>query len=76
MTSKELCDYFQLGASTINGRRKMIRDLLKISPLNADWTLPSRLYNPPLAWMISVDGYITDVRTASREIQEIAYKKG
>jgi hypothetical protein len=30
----------------------------------------------PLAWMITVNGFIVDVRTMSLEIQEAAYKKG
>jgi hypothetical protein len=38
--------------------------------------LPSRQGDSPLAWMISVNGFILDARYVSREIQEIAFAKG
>ncbi len=30
----------------------------------------------PMAWMISVNGFLLDARTAPREVQEIAFQKG
>ena len=30
----------------------------------------------PLAWMICVDGFILDVRSAPRKVQEVAYAQG
>jgi hypothetical protein len=30
----------------------------------------------PKAWMITVNGFIVDVRNQPKEIQEIAYEKG
>lgn len=40
------------------------------------WTLPSRLAENPLVWMLSVNGVIVDVRTMPRELQEQAYDLG
>jgi hypothetical protein len=39
------------------------------------WGLPSRMDNS-FSWMITLNGFIVDARTLSREIQEIAYEKG
>ena len=30
----------------------------------------------PLIWMLSVNGFMMDIRHAPREVQEIAFKKG
>jgi hypothetical protein len=57
-------------------RPRKIRDLLKIDMLDPRWTLPSQLDNHPYLWLISVNGFIIDVRNAPREIQELAYQKG
>jgi len=32
--------------------------------------------NNPMAWLISVNGFMIDARNAPRQIQELAYKKG
>ena len=40
------------------------------------WTLPSLIDRNPLAWMISVDGFILDARRVPRHLQEEAFRKG
>jgi len=44
--------------------------------LDPNWCLPSMLDDNPLAWMITLNGFVMDVRTLPREIQEVAYQKG
>ena len=41
-----------------------------------DWTLPSRLGDNPLVWMLEVNGFMMDIRHCPREVQEIAFQKG
>jgi hypothetical protein len=76
MRADELAAGFNIGKSTIHNKSKEIRDILKIGVFDADWTLPSRIDSNPLAWMISVNGFIVDARSAPRHIQEEAYRKG
>lgn len=76
LSSKELCDWFNLGQSTIGGKSKAIRDMFKIYQLDPKWCLPSRLDANPMAWMISINGFILDARHVTRDIQEAAYKAG
>jgi hypothetical protein len=66
------------GVSESSGAAKSaaIRKLLKIHHLDPAWTLPSRLEDNPLVWMLSVNGLMMDVRHAPREVQEIAFQKG
>jgi len=66
------------GISESSGAAKLaaIRNMLKITPLNYEWTLPSRMDDNPLIWMLKVNGLMMDARQAPREVQEIAFNKG
>ena len=50
--------------------------MLKIRQFDHRWTLPSRMDDNPLVWMLEVNGLIMDIRRCSREVQEIAFNKG
>jgi hypothetical protein len=47
-----------------------------MNQLNTEWFLPSRVDDHPLAWMVMVNGFIVDIRSMPREVQEIAYAQG
>ena len=72
----ELAAAFDLAKSTIANKSKQIRDMLKIGVFEPEWTLPSRIDQNPMAWMITVNGFILDARSAPRAIQEEAFRKG
>ena len=65
-----------VGQSTGQGKSMEIRKMLKIRNFDVDWTLPSRMDDNLMAWMIEVDGFAMDVRRAPREIQVIAFEQG
>ena len=67
---------FGISEATGSAKAKAIRDLLKIHPLDPEWTLPSRMDENPMAWMIQVNGLIVDARQMPREIQEEAFRRG
>jgi hypothetical protein len=75
MRADELCAWFGVAASTGGNRAKQIRDILRINQLDGKWMLPSMVEQHPLAWMISVNGFIVDARSLPRLIQEEAYRK-
>ncbi|HET6248992.1 MAG TPA: DUF6398 domain-containing protein [Tepidisphaeraceae bacterium] len=66
------------GISESSGAAKLaaLRKMLKLHQLDPNWTLPSKLDDNPLAWMIEVNGFIMDVRRAPRQVQELALEKG
>jgi hypothetical protein len=68
----------RIGVSEATGSAKAtaIRKLLKLHPLDPEWTLPSRMAKNPLAWIIQVNGLVVDARDLPREIQEEAFRKG
>ena len=72
----DLYKAFGVAESTGQGKSKHIRDLFKMSQMDPDWTLPSRIAKNPMVWYIRVNGVIMDARHAPREIQEIAYENG
>ena len=67
-----------LGTSPSSGAAKLaaIRNLFKMRQFDPEWTLPGRMDNNPMVWMLEVNGFILDVRHAPREVQEIAFNKG
>jgi len=74
--SSQIANYFGLSPSTMQAKSKQIRDLLGIYQMDPDWTLPSKIDDNLLAWMIQVNGIAIDARWAPREIQEEAFRKG
>src|SRR5438045_3205215 len=76
VSSSQIASYFGLSPSTMQGKSKQIRDLLDMYQMDPDWTLPSKIDDNLLAWMIQVNGFVIDARHAPREIQKEAFRKG
>lgn len=76
LSASDLCQGFGVSKSTGSAKSKAVRDQLRMSQLDANWCLPSMIDENPLAWMITVDGYIVDARSLPRGMQEVAYQKG
>ena len=74
--SKAIYDFFGIGESTGQNKSKEIRDLLKMGPMSPEWTLPDRLADNPMVWLLQVNGIAVDIRHASIELQRLAFEKG
>jgi hypothetical protein len=74
--ASQIASYFDLSPSTMQAKSKQIRNLLGMYQMDPNWTLPSKINDNLLAWMIQVDGFVIDARHAPREIQEEAFLKG
>jgi hypothetical protein len=72
----ELCALFGVSPSTGSAKATEIRRIFNLGAFDPDWCLPSKLADNPLAWMISVDGYVVDARYAPRPLQEEAVQRG
>jgi hypothetical protein len=72
----ELCQHFGLSQKTGSAKSTAIMELLKSGQADPNWTLPSRMADNPMAWLIKVNGLIIDARNAPREIQEEAFRRG
>lgn len=74
--SKAIYEFFSIGESTGQNKSKEIRELLKMGQFSPKWTLPSRLADNPMVWLLQVNGLTIDIRHAPIELQQIAYEKG
>lgn len=75
-TVAELCKLFGVSQSAAFAKAKQVEQALKITPLDMRWTLPSKMDDNPLTWLIEVGGIVVDVRMLPREIQEKAFRAG
>ncbi len=76
MTSPEIAKGFGVSQGTMQSKSKIIRDELDLMPFDPRWCLPALLEHNPLVWMLEIDGFAVDMRTAPRETQEEAYRQG
>lgn len=76
MDAGRLCEWFGVAKSTAGAKARAVQDALGIDMLDPRWTLPSRLADNPLAWMIEVNGLVVDVRQMPREVQAEAFRLG
>lgn len=73
---KVIYEFFGIGESTGQNKSREIRELLKMGPMSPEWTLPSRIADNPLVWMVQINGLIVDVRGLPIELQQMAFAKG
>jgi len=74
--SKVIYAFFGVGESTGQNKSKEIRDTLKMGPMSPEWTLPSRLADNPMVWLLQVNGMMVDIRHTPVELQRLAFEKG
>jgi len=76
ISAGELYKLFGVSASTGQAKSKKVRDTLKMHQFAPDWCVPSNIDRNPLIWMLEVDGFIMDIRSAPLALQEAALAKG
>ena len=76
MTTKELCAAFGVGVSTAQAKAADIRKALGTNRRDPAWMTPSLVAENPMVWIAEVGGFLVDLRTVPREVQEIAFEKG
>jgi hypothetical protein len=73
---RELSSFFGLAQTTAGNKARQIRELLNMDSFDPAWSRPSQIDQNPVAWMVTVNGFIVDARSLPRELQEEAYRKG
>jgi len=73
---KVIYEFFGIAESTGQNKSKDIRDVLMMGPMSPQWTLPSRLADNPMVWLLQVNGLMIDIRRAPVELQRVAFEKG
>lgn len=67
---------FGIGESTGQGKSMLIRKMVKIRPMDSEWSLRSRIDDNPMVWMLQLNGFLVDARFLKREIQEELLRQG
>lgn len=67
---------FGIAESTGAANLKTIRTMFRIRQLDPKWTLPSKMDDNPMVWMLEINGFLMDIRNVPRELQEVAFQKG
>jgi hypothetical protein len=76
MTGDDLSALTGVPKSTLANKAKLIRDVLRIGQLDPELCRRELLASNPLAWMISVNGFIVDARTMPAEVLAEARRRG
>lgn len=76
LSAQDLANAFGLSKSTASSKGAEIKKMLKMSPWDSEWFLPSKMEENPLVWMVSVNGFVVDARRLSLEDQIFCYQKG
>ncbi len=76
LRADELCKAFGVTQSTGSNKSLLIRKMFDVMQMDPRWTLPSKMDRNPLVWMLSVNGFLMDIRYAPRGAQEEAFRKG
>ncbi|MCL2642653.1 MAG: DUF6398 domain-containing protein [Candidatus Bathyarchaeota archaeon] len=76
MTASEIAEWFNLSKSTAHNKATEINKLLDLSYFNTEFQLKKLVDKNPMTWYVTVNGFIVDVRTMPRKIQEEAFHKG
>lgn len=76
MKADEIAAGIGVSPATMQAKAKVIREGLDLMALDPEWSLPSRMDDNPLVWMLEVNGMLVDIRMAPREAQVVAYEKG
>ena len=76
VSSADMCREFGVAQSTASNKSKQVRDLLKMSRFDPNWSLKSLTDRNPLIWTLIIDGYMVDARDLPYELQEILVEEG
>ncbi len=76
MKSEQIAEGIGVSVATMQAKARVIREGLDLMPFHPDWSLPSRMGDNPLVWMLEVNGMLVDIRSAPREAQVVAYQQG
>jgi Domain of unknown function (DUF6398) len=76
MTTEQLSKACGVGKSTLAAKFKVIRDTLRLRPMDPRYTRRELLAENPLARMVKIDGVIVDARSLPEDLQNELKRQG
>lgn len=75
-SADQLSEWLGVKKTTMANKARMISDMLKLSPLDRQFMRRELVDRSPLTWLLEVNGFLIDIRTAPRELQVQAFELG
>ena len=75
-SADQLSEWLGVKKTTMANKARMISDMLKLSPLDGQFMRRELVDRSPLTWLLEVNGFLIDIRTAPRELQVQAFELG
>ena len=76
VTADQLSAAFGVAKSTMSGKARQVRDLLRISHFSPEFQRADVIVKNPFIWLIEVDGLAVDARRVPLDIQVEAFRRG
>ena len=76
LTPDRLNDLFDVKKTTMANKARLIRDILKLSHFDTEFSRRALIENNPMAWMLEIDGIIVDARRLPFALQAQAFQMG
>lgn len=76
VTADQLSVAFGVAKSTMSGKAKHVRDLLRIDYFSPEFQRADMVADNPMVWILQVNGLAMDARTAPLGIQVEAFQRG
>jgi hypothetical protein len=71
----QLCDHFGIAVSTVSGKAKRVRDIVGIRHFDPKWTLPSRIRDGSLSFVINFSSPLADAKEPAVAIEKVDVSK-
>lgn len=75
-SAEQLSAWLGVKKTTMGNKARLIRDTLKLSHFDTEFTRRDLVESNPLTWLLQVDGILVDIRTAPLHLQLQAFELG
>ena len=75
-SAEQLSEWLGVKKTTMGNKARLIRDTLKLSHFDTEFTRRDLVESNPLTWLLQVDGVLVDIRTAPLHLQVHAFELG
>lgn len=76
LTAEEIAQGFGVSTATMYAKSRDLWNGLELSQFDPEFTVPSMVEQNPFIWMLEINGFLMDIRTAPREAQVVAFEQG
>lgn len=76
LSTARLADLLDVKVATMTSKGRLIMDTLKIRTFDLEFSRASMIDQNPMAWLVSLNGFLVDARGLPEELQAACVEKG